>query len=406
MRDLFSKCSESGGYFAPFRMQRDRYFAMPIIEGMPGPHMEFQGHKVIQWAINNYLGLVDRADLIQTAQEAARKWGVGAPMGSRFMTGNTERHEELERRLARFSDKESAILFNYGYLGVIGIITSLIGKNDIIVIDKLAHASMMDAAFATRQFIPFQHNNMQSLERALKRATRHREGEGGEGGVLIVVEGVYGMTGDLADLPCIIVLKKKYNVRLFVDDAHGFGTMGEGGRGTGFHYGLQDEIDIYFGTFAKAFAAIGGFGAAADEVVEYVRYNARTQIFAKSLPMVVVEVLLKTMDIVESEPQLVEKLWENTRKLQNGLRELGFNLGNTASPVTPVYIPASDLETGIRFVHKMRDEKHIFISGVMYPVVPKGVLLARMIPTAAHTDEDISETLEAFREVRDEMGLR
>jgi glycine C-acetyltransferase len=214
------------------------------------------------------------------------------------------------------------------------------------------------------------------------------------------------MTGDLADLPGIIELKKKYNVRLFVDDAHGFGTMGEGGRGTGFHYGLQDEIDIYFGTFAKAFAAIGGFGAAADEVVEYVRYNARTQIFAKSLPMVVVEVLLKTMDIVESEPQLVEKLWENTRKLQNGLRELGFNLGNTASPVTPVYIPASDLETGIRFVHKMRDEKHIFISGVMYPVVPKGVLLARMIPTAAHTDEDISETLEAFREVRDEMGLR
>ena len=400
MRDLFSKCSEEGGYFSYFRMQRDRYFAMPIIEGMPGPRMEFQGHKVIQWAINNYLGLVNRAELIQAAREAAAKWGVGAPMGSRFMTGNTERHEELEKRLARFSDKESAILFNYGYLGVIGTITSMIGKDDMIVIDKLAHASMMDAAFATRQFIPFRHNNMESLERALKRATRHREG-----GVLIVVEGVYGMTGDLADLPGIVELKKKYDVRLFVDDAHGFGTMGKGGRGTGFHYGLQDSIDIYFGTFAKAFAAIGGFSAAQDDVVEYIRYNARTQIFAKSLPLVVVEVLLKAMDIVEAEPELVEKLWENARKLQNGLRELGFNLGNTASPVTPVYIPASDLETGIHFVHKMRDEKHIFISGVMYPVVPKGVLLARMIPTAAHTNEDIEETLKAFREVRDEMGL-
>jgi glycine C-acetyltransferase len=400
MKDIFSKCGEEGGYFPMFRMMRDRYFALPIIEGMPGPHMKFQGRRVIQWAINNYLGLVDRPELIEVAREAAAKWGVGAPMGSRFMTGNTERHVELERRLAKFSDKPSAILFNYGYLGVIGTITSLIGKDDVIVIDKLAHASMMDAAFSTRQFIPFRHNNLESLERALKRASRDREG-----GVLVVVEGVYGMTGDLADLPGIIELKNKYGARLFVDDAHGFGVMGEGGRGTGFHYGVQDSIDIYFGTFAKAFAAIGGFSAARDDAVEYIRYNARTQIFAKALPMVVVEVLLKAMDIVESEPELVEKLWANTRKLQDGLRELGFDLGNTASPVTPVYIPTSDLETSIRFIHKMRDEKGIFISGVMYPVVPKGVLLARMIPTAVHTDEDIEETLEAFREVRDEMGL-
>jgi len=400
MKDIFSKCGEEGGYFPMFRMMRDRYFALPIIEGMPGPHMKFQGRRVIQWAINNYLGLVDRPELIEVAREAAAKWGVGAPMGSRFMTGNTERHVELERRLAKFSDKPSAILFNYGYLGVIGTITSLIGKDDVIVIDKLAHASMMDAAFSTRQFIPFRHNNLESLERALKRASRNREG-----GVLVVVEGVYGMTGDLADLPGIIELKNKYGARLFVDDAHGFGVMGEGGRGTGFHYGVQDSIDIYFGTFAKAFAAIGGFSAARDDAVEYIRYNARTQIFAKALPMVVVEVLLKAMDIVESEPELVEKLWENTRKLQDGLRELGFDLGNTASPVTPVYIPTSDLETSIRFIHKMRDEKGIFISGVMYPVVPKGVLLARMIPTAVHTDEDIEETLKAFREVRDEMGL-
>lgn len=400
MRDLFAKCGEDGGYFAPFRMMRDRYFALAKLEGMPGPRMAFQGKPVIQWAINNYLGLVDRPELIETAKKAAAKWGVGAPMGARFMTGNTDRHEELEQRLAQFSGKESAILFNYGYLGVIGTVTSMINKDDVIVIDKLAHASMMDAAFATRQFIPFRHNDMESLERALKRAQRLHPG-----GIMVMSEGVYGMTGDLADLPGIVEMKRKYDARLFVDDAHGFGTIGVGGKGIGYHYGLQDEIDLYFGTFAKAFAAIGGFTSGPDQAVEYIRYNARTQIFAKALPLVVVEVLIKAMDIVESEPQLVEKLWENARKLQNGLRELGYNLGNTQSTVTPVYIPTSDLDTGIRFVHKMRDEKGIFISGVMYPVVPKGVLLVRMIPTAAHTDEDIELTLKAFHEVRDEMKL-
>lgn len=400
MKDIFAKCSEDGGYFSYFRMQRDRYFALPIIEGMPGPRMRFQGRPVIQWAINNYLGLASRPELIERANEAAARWGVGAPMGARFMTGNTERHVELERRLANFSGKESAILFNYGYLGVIGTVTSMIGKDDVIVIDKLSHASMMDAAFSTRQFIPFQHNDMHSLERALKRATRDREG-----GVLVMAEGVYGMTGDLADLPGIVELKKRYAARLYVDDAHGFGVMGEGGKGTGVHFGVQEEIDIYFGTFAKAFAAIGGFSSGQDQVVEYIRYNARTQIFAKSLPMVIVEVLLKTLDIIESEHDLFTRLWSNTRKLQNGLRELGFNLGKTQSPVTPVYVPANDVETGMRFIHKMRDEKGIFVSGVVYPVVPKGVVLCRMIPTAAHTDEDIELTLKAFREVRDEMKL-
>ncbi|NLI97486.1 pyridoxal phosphate-dependent aminotransferase family protein [bacterium] len=400
MKDLFSKCGEEGGYFSYFRLKRDRYFALPVLDGMPGPRMTFSGKPVIQWAINNYLGLVQRPELIETAKEAAAKWGVGAPMGARFMTGNTERHIALEERLARYSGKPSAILFNYGYLGVLGTVTSMIGKDDVIVIDKLAHASMMDAAFSTRQFIPFQHNSMESLERALKRATRNREG-----GVLVMTEGVYGMTGDLADLPGVVKLKNKYGARLYVDDAHGFGVMGKQGRGTGSHFGVQDDIDIYFGTFAKSFAAIGGFSSSTDEVIEYIRYNARTQIFAKSLPMVVVEVLIKTLDIIESEPGLFDKLWENTRKLQSGLKELGYNLGNTQSPVTPVYVPANDVETGMRFIHKMRDEKGVFISGVMYPVVPKGVVLCRMIPTAAHTDEDIALTIKAFREVRDEMKL-
>lgn len=400
MKDLFAKCGEEGGYFSYFRMQRDRYFALPLLEGMPGPRMKFQGREVIQWAINNYLGLASRPELIETAREAASRWGVGSPMGARFMTGNTDRHVELERRLADYSGKDSTILFNYGYLGVLGTITSLIGKDDVIVIDKLAHASMMDAAFSTRQFIPFQHNNMESLERALKRATRAREG-----GVLVMTEGVYGMTGDLADLKGIVELKNRYGARLYVDDAHGFGVMGENGRGTGTHFGVQEDIDIYFGTFAKAFAAIGGFSSGPDDVVEYIRYNARTQIFAKSLPMVVVEVLIKAMDIVETEPALFKNLWENTRKLQSGLRELGYNLGNTESPVTPVYVPANDVETGMKFIHKMRDEHGVFISGVMYPVVPKGIVLCRMIPTAIHTDEDIDLTLRAFRQVRDEMKL-
>lgn len=400
MKDLFAKCGQEGGYFSKFRMMRDRYFALPIIEGMPGRHMKFKGRKVIQWAINNYLGLVDRPELIEVAREAAAKWGVGAPMGSRFMTGNTERHVELERRLSAFSGKESSILFNYGYLGVIGTVTSMVGKDDVIVIDKLSHASMMDAAFSTRQFIPFRHNDMISLERALKRARRLHEG-----GVMVMVEGVYGMTGDLADLPGIVEMKNAYGARLFVDDAHGFGTIGKGGRGTGYHFGVQDEIDLYFGTFAKSFAAIGGFTSADDPAIEYIRFNARTQIFAKSLPMVVVEVLLKTMDIVESEPELVERLWANARRFQDGMQELGYNLGNTRSTISPVYIPTESLEVATEFITRMREEKGIFLSGVMYPVVPKGIMLCRMIPTAAHTEEDIDLTIKAFREIRDEMKL-
>ncbi len=400
MKDLFAKCSEPGGYFSSFRMTRDRYFAMPKLESTPGPHMRFQGKEMLQWAINDYLGLASRPELKEVAAETAAKWGVSGPMGARILTGNTERHEELERRLAKYSEKEDAVLFNYGYMGVQGTVASMVGKDDIIVIDKLSHASMMDAAFSTRQFIPFRHNDPVSLERALKRATRHRD----EGGVLVMIEGVYGMTGDLADLPVIVELKNKYGARLFMDDAHGHGTMGKG-HGTGVHFGLQDEVDIYFGTFAKAFAAIGGFSASTPDVCEYIRYNARSQIFAKSLPMVVVEVIHKMLDILEAEPEIYERLWENAKKLQNGLLEAGFHLGKTQSTITPVMIPAEDFETGVKFIRKMRDEKHIFISAVMYPVVPKGVLLCRMIPTAAHTDEDIAQTIQAFKEVRDELGV-
>lgn len=400
MIDLFAKCSEPGGYFSELRQERDRYFSHTLLEGQPGRSMRFQGREVIQWAVNDYLGLASRPELIRCAAEAAARWGVSAPMGSRFLTGNTERHEALERRLATFAGKEGAVLFNYGYLGVLGTVGALVQRGDVIVIDKLAHACMMDAALATHDFVPFNHNDMASLEKALQRASRDRDG-----GVLIMVEGVYGMTGDLADLPGIIALKERYGARLFVDDAHGFGTMGPDGRGTPAHQGVADGVDVYFGTFAKAFAAIGGFSAGTEPVTEYIRYNARSQIFAKSLPMVIVETLHETLDILEREhAQLLARLWSNAKKLQSGLVELGYFIGATQSPITPVYIPLGTVAMARTVIQAMRD-KGIFISGVTYPVVPKGVVLCRLIPTAAHTDEDIAVTLRAFAELRDELGL-
>jgi glycine C-acetyltransferase len=255
---------------------------------------------------------------------------------------------------------------------------------------------MMDAAFGAREWIPFRHNDLEALEKALQRATRNRDG-----GILVMLEGVYGMTGDLADLPDILPLAKRYGARIFLDDAHGLGSVGPGGRGTAHHYGLHDQIDVYFSTFAKSFAAIGGFAAAADPVVEYLRYNMRTQIFAKSLPLIVVEVLLKALDLIEHEPQLYERLWANTRQLQSGLRNEGFDLGNTQSPITPVYLPIDDPSLAMKIVRTMRLEKGIFISAVTYPVVPKGVMLCRLVPTAAHTGEDIERTIRAFVEIRD-----
>ena len=400
VKDLFAKCHEDGGYFPMLRMARDRYYCLPKLDSPPGRTMTFRGRKVIQWAINNYLGLAERPELIEVATEAAARWGIGAPMGSRFMTGNTDQHEALEAALSRFFAKPSTVLFNYGYLGVLGTVSSLVAKEDIIVIDRQSHASMMDAAFSSHRFLPFRHNDLESLERSLKRASRDCRG-----GILVMVEGVYGMTGDLADLPGIIALKDRYGARLFVDDAHGVGSIGPGGRGTGVHLGVQQGVDISFGTFAKAFAAIGGFACADEPVTEYIRYNARSQIFAKSLPLVVVAVLLKALEIIEREPELVERLWSNARKLQHGLRELGFELGNTQSAITPVYLPLDGVDAAMKIVSKMRDEKGVFISAVMYPVVPMGVVLCRLVPSASHTDEDIALTLKAFAEARDELGV-
>lgn len=398
--DIFDKCNSDGGYFGDFRARNDHFFSRPILDSLPGRTMVFNGKECIQWSINNYLGLAENEEIKAVAVEMVKKYRTSAPMGSRMMTGNTQRHIELERVLADFLEKEAAVLFNYGYLGVIGTLQALVDSNDTILIDKLVHASMLDGMIlAPGKFRVFRHNDMNSLESHLKRVNRDRKG-----GVLIVTEGVFGMQGDLADLPGICALKEKYEARLYVDDAHGFGVMGEKGQGVGSYYGVHDKIDVYFGTFAKAFAAIGGVSASDKKVCEWILYNARTQVFAKSLPLVYVEVLLKTLEIIRNDIERRKKMWENSHKIKAGLCDLGYHVGDVLSPITPVYVPIGDVKLGMQIITKMR-ELGVFITGVIYPVIPKGLVLFRMIPTASHTDEDIQTTINAFRKVRDELNL-
>jgi 7-keto-8-aminopelargonate synthetase-like enzyme/acyl-CoA synthetase (AMP-forming)/AMP-acid ligase II/acyl carrier protein len=400
--DLFAKCRGDGGYFGEFRVQQEDYFTRPVLEGSAGPRMRFRGREVIVWSINNYLGIAGRPEIRAAASKALEEYGTWSPMGSRMMTGNTERHVELERRLAGFCAKPASVLFNYGYLGVLGTISSLVRGRDTIVIDKQSHACIVDAASMVsgrRPFRVFEHNDPNSLEAQLRGANRDRRG-----GLMVVTEGVFGMSGELAPLPEICELTERYDARLFVDDAHGFGVMGENGRGAGEHFGVQDRIDLYFGTFAKAFAAIGGVTAAEDEVVEYIRYNARPNIFAKSLPLIYVEVVLAALDLIEGRPELRDEMWRVTRRLQTGLTELGFELGSTRSPITPVYVPADDPETAMAMIRMLREEHNVFVSGVTYPVVPRGIVLFRLMPTAAHTDEDVDRTLEAFGALEERFG--
>jgi glycine C-acetyltransferase len=403
VKDLFDKCREDGGYFGGFRVQNDMYYSRPILEGTPGPRMKFQGKDVIVWAINNYLGLAGDEEVRKTALESVKQYGTYAPMGSLMLTGNTHAHMGLEKALAGFVGRPSAVLFNYGYLGVLGTIGALVDKDDIIVMDRLSHACIVDGtvlASAGRRFRPFKHNDMDNLEFHLKGARKE-----GAGGVLIVTEGVFGMRGDMADLKGICALKEKYNARLFVDDAHGFGIMGENGKGVGELQGVQDRIDLYFSTFAKTFAAIGGFTAGEEEPVRYIKYNARTNVFAKSLPMVYVNVVSKTLELIKTRPDLRRVMWEITRKLQDGLTALGYDIGDTKTPITPVYVPAGDVQTAMAMIRMLREDYGIFVSGVMYPVVPPGVVMFRMIPTAGHTEEDVERTLSGFKSLRDRMNL-
>ncbi len=403
IKDLFEKCDEEGGYFGKYRLQKDNYFTQPKLEGVPGPRMKFQGRDVIVWSINNYLGLIGEEKIHQSAMDSVKEYGLWTPMGSRMLTGNTDRHLELERRLAAYMHKEASVVFNFGYMGVMGTIDAVTDGNDTIIIDSLSHACIVDGALiasAGKQFRVFRHNDMESLEKQLKAANENRKG-----GILIITEGVFGMTGDIGKLDEICVLKEKYNARLFVDDAHGFGVMGPTGAGVGEFLGVQDKVDLYFGTFAKSFAGIGGVTAGDDRVIDYIKYNARTNIFAKSLPLPYVETMLTTLDFIENGDEYRNRMWHVARRLQEGLSALGFNIGDTQSPITPVYVPAGDEETATRAMRLLRTEYGIFVSAVTYPVVPRGVVLFRLTSSASHTDEDIDITLEAFKKMRDQLNL-
>jgi glycine C-acetyltransferase len=385
------------GPLGQYASQADGYFVFPKLEGEIAPRMKFRGKEVLTWSLNNYLGLANYPEVRETDSQAAARWGLGYPMGARAMSGHTSLHEKIEQQLAEFEKKESAYLLNYGYQGMVSIIDSLLDRKDVVVYDSEAHACILDGLrmHIGKRFV-FPHNNIENLEKQLQRAEKIVSVTGG--GILLITEGVFGMSGDLGKLKEIVALKKKYRFRILLDDAHGFGTMGETGSGTGEHFGVQDEIDLYFGTFAKAMALIGGFVAGPADVITYLRYNMRSQIFAKSLPMPIVEGAIKRLELLRTRPELKEQLWKVVRALQSGLREKGFNLGNTESPVTPVFLTATPPEAS-QLVFDLRENYNVFCSVVVYPVVPKDVIMLRLIPTADHSLEDVEYTIKAFSEI-------
>jgi glycine C-acetyltransferase len=395
--DIFKKFS-SMGPLGKYNRESFGYFMFPRLEGEIDSHMQFMGKKRLVWSLNNYLGLANHPEVREVDAQAAKEWGLAYPMGARMMSGHTVYHEKLEKELADYEKKEDAYLLNYGYQGMVSIIESLVSRHDVIVYDSEAHACIIDGCrlhFGKRFVYP--HNNMQNLEKELERAYKIVSQTGG--GILVITEGVYGMSGDLGKLREIVALKKKYPFRLLVDDAHGFGTMGATGAGTGEHLGVMDEVDVYFGTFAKAMAGIGGFVAGNKEVIEFLRYNMRSQIFAKSLPMPMVIGALKRLEMIRTRPEFKEKLWTIVNALQSGLLAKGFNTGGTQSPVTPVILEGN-IPEATQITYDLRENFNVFCSIVTYPVVPKGVILLRLIPTAVHTLEDVEYTIDAFSQVK------
>jgi len=402
--DIFNKIKEGMGPIGQHMKEAHGYFSFPKLEGEIGPKMKFRGKEVLNWSLNNYIGLANHPEVRKADKEASAEYGLAYPMGARMMSGQTSKHEELENKLAEFVGKEDAFLLNYGYQGMVSIIDSLVTRKDVIVYDSESHACIMDGIFlhkakGGKSFV-YAHNDMEKCEKMLGFATKLVNETGG--GILVITEGVFGMAGDLGKLKEITALKKKFEFRLLVDDAHGFGTMGKTGAGIGEYFGVQNDIDIYFATFAKAMAGIGAFVASTEEVVNFFRYNMRSQTFAKSLPMPMVIGSLKRLELLKTQKELRENLWKVVHALQKGLRDAGFNIGNTESPVTPVYLSGS-IPEGTGITMDLRENYNVFCSIVVYPVIPKGQLLLRLIPTAMHTLEDVEYTINAFKAVHKKL---
>ena len=401
MAHLFEKFAKNRGSLGQYQDKAHGYFSFPKLEGQIANKMIFQGKERVIWSLNNYLGLANHPEVRKADADAAANYGLAYPMGARMMSGNSTYHEQLENELAAFVSKPDAFLLNFGYQGCASIVDALCGRRDVIVYDAESHACIIDGLrMTTAHRYVFKHNDMEDFEKQMTRASKMIAETGG--GILVITEGVFGMAGDQGRLKEICDFKSKFDFRLMVDDAHGFGTMGEKGAGVGELQGCQDGIDIYFSTFAKSMASIGAFVAGEKDIINYLRYNLRSQIYAKTLPMPIVIGNLKRLELLRSQPQLKAKLWENALSLQSKLKEAGFDIGNTNSPVTPVYMHGGVMEAANLTVD-MRENYNIFCSIVVYPVIPKGHIILRLIPSAVHTEEDIVETIEAFKAVKHKL---
>lgn len=399
--DIFERIKNNRGPIGQHMKESHGYFSFPKLEGELGAHMTFRGKKVLVWSLNNYLGLANDPEIRKVDADAAAQWGMAYPMGARMMSGQTKYHEQLENDLASFMQKEDAFLLNFGYQGCMSAIECMMGRNDVIVYDSECHACIIDGIrlHHGKRFV-FQHNDMASFEKQLKHAKALTDKSGG--GILVLTEGVFGMAGDMGDLKSIVSFKKEYGFRLFVDDAHGFGTIGDCGRGAGDVQGVQKDIDVYFGTFAKSMATIGAFVASERHVIEFMRYNMRSQTFAKSLPLPIVLGAIKRLEMMRTRPDLQEGLWNVARALQSGLKEAGFDIGKTNSVVTPIFMKGS-LGEATNLTLDLRERYAIFCSIVVYPVVPKEVIMLRLIPTVVHTLEDVNYTIDCFKKVREKL---
>lgn len=399
--DIFSKLLQDRGPIGQYQDFAHEYFAFPKLEGQISNRMNFRGKEKIVWSLNNYLGLANHPEVREADNKAVQEFGLAYPMGARMMSGNSNYHDQLEKEFAEFVGKEDGILLNYGYQGMLSAIDTILGRHDVVVYDAESHACIIDGLrLHPGKRFKFNHNDVADCEKQLVRAQKLVEGT--PGGILVITEGVFGMSGNQGRVKEIVALKEKFEFRLFIDDAHGFGTMGKNGAGIGEEQDCTDGIDLYFGTFAKSLAGMGGFICGDKNIVHYLRYNMRSQIFAKSLMMPMVVGGLKRMEMIRTRPELREKLWDNVNKLQSGLKERGFNIGTTNSPVTPVYMESGVMDA-TNLVFDLRENYNIFCSMVTYPVIPKGQLILRLIPTAVHTDEDIQLTLDAFSAVREKL---